>query len=293
MFILKNRSLLTKAHSGVALFAILALVFPLFTIGASAQKAESQKSLAVEQRVLHVLNRLGFGARPGDVERVRAMGVERYIEEQLYPEKIADAGAEGKLQRLEALRMSTPELFAKYPQPNQLIRRMQRDGKLPPELAAAVEARLQGNMPNMPGTQMQNNSNTAPAAAAPGADVAPGRDNEYRRAIRDYYLQKGLRPPQQLVAELQASRILRAVYSERQLQEVMVDFWENHFNVFAGKGADRWLLISYDRDTIRPNTLGKFRDLLVATAQSPAMLFYLDNFQSVRASPEPGDGTDV
>ena len=81
--------------------------------------------------------------------------------------------------------------------------------------------------------------------------------------------------------ELQASRILRAVYSERQLQEVMVDFWENHFNVFAGKGADRWLLISYDRDTIRPNTLGKFKDLLTATAQSPAMLFYLDNFQSV------------
>src|SRR3989442_1473020 len=77
------------------------------------------------------------------------------------------------------------------------------------------------------------------------------------------------------------SRILRAVYSERQLQEVMVDFWTNHFNVFAGKGADRWLLISYDRDTIRPNTLGKFYDLLLADAKSPAMLFYLDNFQSV------------
>jgi uncharacterized protein (DUF1800 family) len=83
------------------------------------------------------------------------------------------------------------------------------------------------------------------------------------------------------MVELQASRILRATYSERQLQEVLVDFWSNHFNVFSGKGADRWLLVSYDRDTIRPHTLGKFHDLLLATAQSPAMLFYLDNFQSV------------
>ena len=104
---------------------------------------------------------------------------------------------------------------------------------------------------------------------------------EYRRAVMEYYKENNLRPAQFLTGELQMSRILRAVYSERQLQEVMVDFWTNHFNVFAGKGADRWLLTSYDRDTIRPHTLGKFYDLLVADAQSPAMLFYLDNFQSV------------
>ena len=85
---------------------------------------------------------------------------------------------------------------------------------------------------------------------------------KYRQALREYYQQNGLQLPQRITAELQASRILRAVYSERQLQEVMVDFWTNHFNVFAGKGADRWLLISYDRDTIRPNAMGKFSDLL-------------------------------
>src|SRR3989442_393547 len=81
--------------------------------------------------------------------------------------------------------------------------------------------------------------------------------------------------------DLPMARLLRAVDSECQLQEVMVDFWTIDFNVFAGKGADRWLLISYDRDTIRPQTLGKFYDLLLADAESPAMLFYLDNFQSV------------
>ena len=106
-------------------------------------------------------------------------------------------------------------------------------------------------------------------------------DPQYRQLLMAYFKENDLRPAQFLTGELQMSRILRAVYSERQLQEVMVDFWTNHFNVFAGKGADRWLLTAYDRDTIRPHTMGKFYDLLLADAQSPAMLFYLDNFQSV------------
>ena len=87
--------------------------------------------------------------------------------------------------------------------------------------------------------------------------------------------------PQRVTLELAHEELLRAVYSERQLQEVMVQFWMNHFNIFASKGADRWLLTSFERDTIRPLTLGKFEDLLLATAQSPAILFYLDNWQSV------------
>ncbi len=77
------------------------------------------------------------------------------------------------------------------------------------------------------------------------------------------------------------AKIDRAVYSQRQLEAVMEDFWFNHFNVFANKGADRWLLTSYVRDTIRPHAMGKFQDLLIATAKSPAMLFFLDNWQSV------------
>src|SRR5437868_14971034 len=88
--------------------------------------------------------------------------------------------------------------------------------------------------------------------------------------------------PQQVVtSELIQARLLRAIYSQRQLEEVMTDFWLNHFNVFIGKGADRYLLTSYERDVIRPHALGKFEDLLVATARSPAMLFYLDNWMSI------------
>ena len=86
---------------------------------------------------------------------------------------------------------------------------------------------------------------------------------------------------------LQAAKVGRAVVSERQLQEVMVDFWFNHFNVYAAKGPERYYLAQYEREAIRPYALGKFRDLLGAVAQSPAMLFYLDNWESRANADEP------
>jgi uncharacterized protein (DUF1800 family) len=215
--------------------------------------------LSQEQRIIHVLNRLGFGARPGDVERVKAIGLENYINQQLSPEKIIDAVAESKVKDLSVLNMSVAELYEKYPQPNQLIRQLQARGLMSKEMAEAPE-----------------NQDT------------PRQNEERRKFIQEYYKENGLQQPQRIMAELHASRILRAVYSERQLNEVMVDFWTNHFNIFAGKGADRWLLPAYDRDTIRPNAMGKFSALLQATAQSPAMLFYLDNFQSVSPNASRG-----
>ena len=186
--------------------------------------------------------------------------------------------------------MTSAELYAKYPNPGLIIRQLQRQGKLPENITD-----LRGDLQNTTVTSQAGANDSATMSNESEASKKDGeatnRDRmQYRRAVREYYIQNNLRPPQQLVQELHASRILRAVYSERQLQEVMVDFWTNHFNVFAGKGADRWLLVSYDRDTIRPNAFGKFRDLLVATAQSPAMLFYLDNFQSVSPNaPQAGN----
>ncbi|MDT4956155.1 MAG: hypothetical protein QOJ02_4293 [Acidobacteriota bacterium] len=292
---LSNR-LSSVARSSVALLSVWMLLVGTFAfVPATVAQQQKAQRLTQEQRILHVLNRLGFGARPGDVERVRAMGLDRYIEQQLHPEKISDEVADAKVKNLDALKLSTPELYAKYPQPNQLLKQMERNGKVPPELAAVVEARKNGQAaavtPNAPATpQMDTNGAMAKPDGAAKEEQTPQNNPEYRRAIRDFYLKNNLRPPQQLTAELQASRILRAVYSERQLQEVMVDFWTNHFNVFAGKGADRWLLVAYDRDTIRPNTFGKFYDLLLATAQSPAMLFYLDNFQSVSPNANMGGG---
>jgi uncharacterized protein (DUF1800 family) len=88
-------------------------------------------------------------------------------------------------------------------------------------------------------------------------------------------------PGQVVTGELAEGKLLRAIYSQRQFEEVMTDFWFNHFNVFMDKGLDRVMVTSYERDVIRPHALGKFEDLLVATAKSPAMLFYLDNWLSV------------
>jgi uncharacterized protein (DUF1800 family) len=238
---------------------------------AFAQKRPKTRQLTNEQRIVHVLNRLGFGARPGDVERVKALGLENYINQQLNPEKIADSVAETKIRDLSVLNMTTAELYEKYPQPGQLLRQLQSRGMLPADLAEAREMRTEA--------PKNNQAQTPPAGN-------PLEDPKYREMIEKYYRENGLQRPQRIMGELQASRILRAVYSERQLQEVMVDFWTNHFNVFAGKGADRWLLPSYDRDTIRPFAMSKFSTLLEATAKSPAMLFYLDNFQSV--SPDAG-----
>jgi uncharacterized protein (DUF1800 family) len=99
--------------------------------------------------------------------------------------------------------------------------------------------------------------------------------------LREIYREYDLRPAAQIIPQVVSNRFLRAAYSERQLQEVMVDFWQNHFNVYSGKAADRWFIPSYERDVLRKNALGNFRDLLVGTAQHPAMLFFLDNFQSV------------
>jgi len=276
---------------GLALVSIAAVLATTLSIdvGAQQKKKEQASRLSGEQRILHVLNRLGFGARPGDVERVKAMGLERYVEQQLNPGAVSDSLAETKVKDLPTLSMSTAQLYEKYPQPGKLIRQLQRRGDLPDELAAVRQNKGKASASQTPVRPTAGESMTPDAMVNKGNEPnsspgAAGKNNEeYRRLIRDYYLENGLQRPQRITAELQASRILRAVYSERQLQEVLVDFWTNHFNVFAGKGADRWLLTSYDRDTIRPNTMGKFHDLLLATAQSPAMLFYLDNFQS--ASP--------
>ncbi len=176
--------------------------------------------LIQDQKIIHFLNRISFGATQEEIEKIARMGTPAYLEEQLHPERIPDPLAEEKLRGLKTVRLSSKELFELYPPPNQ--------------------------------------------AKSQGLTISPQ-----------------MQGPRYVILELQQARLLRAVYSQRQLYEVMVDFWTNHFNVFAAKGADRWLVTSYDRDTIRPHALGRFRELLLATAQSPAMLFYLDNWMSV------------
>jgi uncharacterized protein (DUF1800 family) len=209
------------------------------------------RELLPDEQVQQALNRLAFGARPGDAEKVRAMGVDRWIALQLTPDRIGDEAAEQLTGHYETLNASTTDLIETYRQVQQARRR----------------------------EQMQ--------LRADGDTTASKRDARRDALAADPQLRDLARRAQRIVGDVQSAKLARAVVSERQLDEVMVDFWENHFSVYSGKGQTRLFLASYDRDVIRPHALGKFRDLLGAVAKSPAMLFFLDNWQSAADSTHP------
>jgi uncharacterized protein (DUF1800 family) len=246
-------------HKIVTFSLIVFFSVPAFAFDGKIQSFPS-KSLTEEQKILHVLNRLGFGARPGDVERVKKIGIEKYIEQQLNPASTDDSVAEAKVRNLEVFNLTTAEIFAKYPNPASVLR--------------------------MLGEANRNNSND-------GQEMTEEERRNRQAKLREVYQKYNLRPANQILPQIVANRLLRAVYSERQLQEVMVDFWQNHFNVFVGKSAVRWYIPSYERDVLRKHALGNFRDLVVGTAQHPAMLFYLDNFENVSPNAQNQNRNDA
>jgi uncharacterized protein (DUF1800 family) len=331
-------------------------------LGRKKDKADAAPPLDDQKRAVHALNRLTFGPRPGDVERVRQMGVDKWIDLQLHPERISDSALDAKLAAFRTLRMDTNQIIENFP-PEQLIRQV-ADGKaaLPrdPMQRVVYEAQLQrledkkekkeeakagAEAKNAPVTKTSCLEMTCPvskdSANNDGAQIADTVETRRREARRRDSLKtqeladlapddrmkeflamspedqivlattrgakadallEGLNPrqketvealnnPQQVVVnELTQAKLVRAIYSERQLDEVMTDFWINHFNVFINKDADRYLMTSYERDAIRPHVLGRFEDLLIATAKSPAMMFYLDNWLSVGPDSEKAMG---
>src|SRR5712671_1343824 len=258
--------------------------------------------LSADEAILHALNRLSYGPRPGDVERVRQMGLAKWIEQQLNPNSIDDRALDARLADYPTLRMSTAKLIDEYPQPKQVEKKAEKQAQQNQSrfdaAATVVEKDMQNvqgqpansdvtaatsvsapqpspDNPNAPAPMKQQVSNAATNGAGRRDVLGGGDPNNVPRAIAD-----DSKKPQRVVAELSMAKVTRAIYSERQLQQVMDDFWFNHFNVFAGKGEDRYFLTSYERDVIQPRAFGKFKDLVTATAKSPAMLFYLDNFLS-------------
>ena len=280
-----------------AFLMTLAMLTPILTVGVTAQSMTKTKGKALteDQKILHVLNRLGYGARAGDVEKVKAIGLKNYIEQQLNPNSIADPVAESKVQGLDVLKLSNDEMFAKYPAPQAILQVVAREnGMKAKDLKAEVkedkQAKKDAKAGNQDGAMMPNE--TAKNANPPKAlDQMTDQERiKYQAQVQEVYQKYNLGRPQQITNQLNSSRILRAVYSERQLQEQMVDFWSNHFNVYANKQSVRWFLPEYDRDVIRPNSMGNFKDLLMATAKSPAMLYYLDNFESVAPNNSQANG---
>jgi uncharacterized protein (DUF1800 family) len=258
---------------------IFAMFSPVSILAGDNGQNMKTKSLTEEQKILHVLNRLGFGARPADVEKVKAIGIDKYIEQQLNPSSISDSVADAKVKNLGILKMSNEEIFAKYPNPAAVLQVVARENGLDKADVAQVKNK---NKKVMDEAAKTDGAMSMPADKKNDEQQLSEADRQkYQKQVADLYKEYNLGRPQQISQQLNASRILRAVYSERQLNEVMVDFWSNHFNVYANKAATRWFLPEYDRDVIRPNALGNFKDLLLATAKSPAMLFYLDNFESI------------
>jgi uncharacterized protein (DUF1800 family) len=258
--------------------------------------------LSVDEAIQHALNRLAYGPRPGDLERIKQTGLAKWIDQQLNPNSLDDSAAEARLNGFPTLKMTTAQLLAEYPNAKQVAKQVEQPKPASAEMQMAQKqadeaiTAMARDMSTDDGRRNAAASSNAPvenvSADAPSpmklnpATRSSGKKdplgvdpNEVPRAISD-----DSKRPQRVVEELAMAKMTRAVYSQRQLQQVMDDFWFNHFNVFAGKGEVKWYLTSYEREVIQPNTLGKFKDLLTATAKSPAMLFYLDNFLSADPS---------
>ena len=211
---------------------------------------------------VHVLNRMTFGPRPGDADRVQAMGLAAYIDEQLHPGRINDAPLDARLLPLTALGVGSRAFAADYYLPMVAARQVFTDTQ---KLGPVSLPRLGWHL--LPIAALSLPGGDRPVSVVQQNGVTPD-ELRYQREN------------QAVFDQLQGQKLLRAVYSERQLQEVLTDFWFNHFNVDARKIDDRPVVAEYERDVIRPRVLGRFRDLLGATAKSPAMLFYLDNWLS-------------
>jgi uncharacterized protein (DUF1800 family) len=242
------------------LVGIAAALLSIAPIGISAQSSVAKKTqaktttirsdvreLPADQQIIQALNRLTFGAKPGDALKVRAIGLDNWIDQQLHPEKINDDALNAFVANYSALNQDQNDLLSQYTE-------QQR-------------ARQQ--------VRQQRADSTRVMTAADSIALRQQQQQQFNLT-------------RQVVTQLQSSRVARAATSERQLQEVMTDFWENHFNIYAQKGGPEvYYLADFDQKIIRPNALGKFRDLLEAVAQSPAMLFYLDNARSMADSNRP------
>lgn len=238
-----------------------------------AQISQAQNLTESDQQISHVLNRLTFGARPGDVEKVRSIGIQKFIEAQLNPSTLAESPVvTEQLQRTAKLRGPAAQLIGQY----QEFRKQ----------AKAAKRAAQGVGDNAVGAGKGKKALALAAQNQAGttADGIQEFGGNAKRASKKRMAANGAKNPRQFVeAGVVETKLVRAVESPRQLNELMDDFWFNHFNVCMNKGLDRVLIGAYEEQAIRPYAMGNFRDLLGATMHHPAMMFYLDNAQNTKA----------
>ena len=280
-----------------------------------ASASEPNTRLSNDEKILQVLNRFTYGPRPGDLEKVRAMGLSAWFQQQLNPQSINDAGLEARLESYPAMRLPIEKLMEEYPTQNMVRATMNGRAGIPSgeaEKAIYKDQMARQNAKKNGKDQPQSPEDVSPLPDAQvEAILALPPDKRFSslckmrpaelRSLRQslnaeqrQQLTAGFTPPQLealaafnspqavVAAEDMQTKLLRDIYSERQLNEVMTDFWLNHFNVYMRKSQQApYYIASYERNVIRPRALGRFEDLLVAVASSPAMLTYLDNSSSI------------
>jgi uncharacterized protein (DUF1800 family) len=205
-----------------------------------------QAGLTERQAAAHLLSRFTYGPTPGQIDQVVKMGLERWFEQQL-DGSLPDDSLNTMLNQYDALKLTNREVAEIYPKNGVVIRMAVKDGLI-------------------------------------NKDSVKTDRKEYRDVIASYMAKNGMKPTQELYRQFYNQKVLRAAYSNNQLHEVLTDFWFNHFNVSTTKPDCAEFIPNYERDVIRPNVTAKFGDLLLATAKSPAMLYYLDNFSSSGAN---------
>jgi uncharacterized protein (DUF1800 family) len=215
-----------------------------------------EAGLSEREAAAHLLNRFAYGPRPGEVDAVVKMGLDRWLERQLAAD-LPDRELKKRLENLPALDLPAGEIARAYPPPGMLLAEAARAGV------------IQGKREGKP------------------EELTDDAKLERREAVMRWARQQGYGSQRELAGQLMTQKLWRAVGSENQLAEVMTDFWFNHFNVSLTDNQSRGYILSYERDALRPNALGSFRSLLEATARHPAMLLYLDNAQSSAAEEAP------
>lgn len=289
------------ATSLAGLVSLTLIALPSGSVGRAAlgtpgttqpARAKWKEPLTQDQKAQLLLNRITFGRRPGDLELVEKMGLNAFLEQQLHPRSIDDSDVEARLANIETLSMTPTQLAEDFPPPQKAKRLQLRRNRLAasqegPQAMMAGEA-VAGGEDSKSGQKPFGPQPAPNAMHAPNGAQAGQQDSGTMRSSGAQ-----AQGPRVILTQLSQEDILRAVYSNRQLQEVMVHFWMNHFNIYWPKGADRWYLTSFENNVIRPRALGNFEDLLVATAESPAVLFYLDNWMSAAPESNQASATDA
>jgi uncharacterized protein (DUF1800 family) len=232
----------------IAMLCIIASVSFTTTDPPSFKFPYAKSGLTKEQAAAHLISRFTYGATPGQVEDVAKNGLENWFEQQLKG-KLNDDAVERRLSEYKIISMTNAEIVNTYRRNAQVLKMAMAEGVISKDSSTSKE--------------------------------------EYREKLKAYMEKNGLKSERELVRQFINQKMIRAMYSNNQLHELMTEFWFNHFNVSFTKRLAAPFIPNYERDVIRPNVLGEFDDLLLATAQSPAMLFYLDNFSSSIEDDEP------